>query len=392
MSIIYLDHAATTPVLPEVTEAMLPYYKERYGNPSGIYQFAQHRKKEIENVRKILAESINAAPHEIYYTSGGTEADNWALKCSYFMGSPGKTHMITTKIEHHAVLNTCKELENRGTKVTYLNVDENGRISLKELEKAIDSGTVLVSVMFANNEVGTIEPIKEAGYLCKKHGVLFHTDAVQAYGHIPIDVEKMNIDMLSVSAHKFNGPKGIGFLYIREGIALPSYIHGGGQESGKRAGTENVAGIIGMGKAAEISQKRMEEDNRKLLHLREHLIHRFLREIPYCRINGDRKNRLPGNCNVSFQFIDGGSLLILLDTAGICASAGSACSSGEGASSHVLSAMGIPEEIARGTIRFSIGAQNTLEEIDEAADYVRENVKKLRETSAEYEDYQNKYV
>lgn len=386
MSIIYLDHAATTPVLPEVAEAMLPYYKERYANPSGIYEFARHRKKEIENVREIIAGSLGAKPDEIYFTSGGSESDNWALKATAAIRKQKRCHIITTKIEHHAILHSCSALEKQGIKITWLNVDERGRISLEELEKSIGPDTALISVMFANNEVGTIQPIKKIGYLAKKHNVLFHTDAVQAYAHLPIHVKEMGIDMLSASAHKFNGPKGVGFLYVREGILLPSYIHGGGQEAGRRAGTENVAGIIGMGKAVELSLKNQKEQEKKIRQMRDHMIERLLKEVPYSRLNGDRTNRLSGNCNISFQFIEGSSLLILLDTQGICASAGSACSTGSSSPSHVLKAMGIPDAIAHGTVRFTLGPQNTMEEIDHAVDCVKAGIKKLRETSAEYED------
>lgn len=390
MAVIYLDNAATTPVWPEVVDAMLPYYRENYGNPSGIYGFAEKRKEDISNSRKRIASSIGARDKEIYFTSGGTESDNWALQSAVLMVKGKKRHIITTEIEHHAILNTCLSLEKQGVEITYLKVDENGMVSPEEVERAIRPYTCLVSVMFANNEVGTIQPIEKIGRITKKYHVPFHTDAVQAYGHIPINVKTMNIDMLSASGHKFNGPKGIGFLYINKEINLPPFLYGGHQENGKRAGTENVAGIIGIGKAAEMAENMQGKDKERIRKMRDHLIDRILTEIPYSRVNGSRKHRLPGNCNFSFQFIEGTSLLILLDTDGICASAGSACSSGETSPSHVLSAMGVPNEIARGTLRLTIGYQNTMEEMDYAVECIKKHVKKLREGSPEFEDYQNK--
>lgn len=390
MSVIYLDNAATTPVWPEVIEAMLPYYKENYGNPSGIYEFAAERKKEIQRARKTIADSLGAEEQEIYFTSGGTESDNWALQSAITMSDQRKKHMITSKIEHHAILNTCRSLEKQGIEVTYLNVDENGLVSPEQLEKAIRPDTCLVSVMYANNEVGTIEPIEKIGYITKKHHVLFHTDAVQAYGHVPIHVKASGIDLLSASGHKLNGPKGIGFLYVRKEVDLPTFLHGGHQELGKRAGTENVAGIIGLGKAAEMAEHMQEQKEAKVTAMRDYLINRILKEIPYVRVNGSIRNRLPGNCNFSFQFVEGSSLLILLDTDGICASAGSACSSGQTAPSHVLSAMGVPDEIARGTLRLTIGYQNTMEEMDYTVECIKKHIKKLRAGSPEFEDYQNK--
>lgn len=390
MSVIYLDNAATTPVWPEVVDAMLPYYRENYGNPSGVYEFAMKRKKDIEKARKIIAASLGAVEEEIYFTSGGTESDNWALQSVVSMFSGEKKHIITTQIEHHAILNTCKELEEKGVEVTYLKVDENGMVLPTEVEKALRPETCLVSVMFANNEVGTIQPIEKIGQITKKYKVLFHTDAVQAYGHISIDVRKYGIDLLSASGHKLNGPKGIGFLYVSKNVNIPPLLFGGHQEDGKRAGTENVAGIIGLGKAAEMAANMQSKKEEKVRKLRDHLMNRILTEIPYSRVNGSRKSRLPGNCNFSFQFIEGASLLILLDTDGICASAGSACSSGQTTPSHVLSAMGVPDEIARGTLRLTLGYQNTMEEIDYTVECIKKHIRKLRESSPEYEDYLNK--
>lgn len=390
MSVIYLDNAATTPVWPEVVDAMLPYYRENYGNPSGIYEFAAKRKKDIQSARKKIADSLGADEKEIFFTSGGTESDNWALQSAVIMACSEKKHIITTQIEHHAILNTCLFLEKQGVEVTRLKVDENGMVSPEELEKAIRPNTCLVSIMYANNEVGTIQPIKQISHITKKYHVLFHTDAVQAYGHVPINVKTSGIDMLSASGHKLNGPKGIGFLYVSKDIELPPFLHGGHQEAGKRAGTENVAGIIGLGKAAGMAEEMRGKKEKKVKAMRDYLMDRIMTEIPYVRVNGSIKNRLPGNCNFSFQFIEGSSLLILLDTDGICASAGSACSSGQTAPSHVLSAMGVPDDIASGTLRLTIGYQNTMEEIDYTVECIKKHVRMLRAGSPEYEDYQNK--
>ena len=387
---IYLDNAATTPVWPEVVDAMLPYYRENYGNPSGIYEFATKRKNDIKSARKRIASSLGAEEEEIYFTSGGTESDNWALQSIVSMSKTDKKHMITTKMEHHAILNTCMDMEKQGISVTYLKVDENGMVAPEEVEKAIRPYTCLISIMYANNEIGTIQPIDKIGHITKKYHIPFHTDAVQAYGHIPIKVKQLGIDMLSASGHKINGPKGIGFLYINKAIDLPPFLHGGHQEGGKRAGTENVAGIIGLGKAAEMAENMMNKKEKKIKTMRDYLMNRIMTEIPYVRINGSRKNRLPGNCNFSFQFIEGSTLLIMLDMDGICASAGSACSSGQTSPSHVLSAMGIPDEISRGTLRLTIGYQNTMEEMDYTVECIKKHVKKLRESSADFEDYQNK--
>lgn len=338
--LIYLDNAATTKTSEEVVAAMLPYFTEYYGNPSSVYEFASESKKAVSNARRTIAETLGAQENEIYFTAGGSEADNWALKATAEAYQSKGKHIITTKIEHHAILHTAEYLEKRGFEITYIGVDENGVVKVDELEKAIRPDTILISVMFANNEIGTIQPIKEIGEIAKKHGVLFHTDAVQAYGQLPINVDELHIDMLSSSGHKLNGPKGIGFLYIRKGVKIRSFVHGGAQERKRRAGTENVPGIVGYGKAAEIAAKTMKERTAKEIELRDHLIDRVLAEVPYTRLNGHRTNRLPNNANFSFQFVEGESLLILLDNNGICASSGSACTSGSLDPSHVLLAIG----------------------------------------------------
>ena len=339
---IYMDNAATTKTAPEVLEAMLPYFTEYYGNPSSIYEFAQKSKEAENRARAEIASVLGAKENEIYFTAGGTEADNWALKAAFEAYKDKGKHIITTKIEHHAVLHTCQYLEKQGARVTYLDVDENGLVRLEDLEKAIEPDTILISVMFANNEIGTIEPIKEIGLLAREHGILFHTDAVQAFGQVPISVDELNIDMLSSSAHKLNGPKGIGFLYIRKGVKIRSFIHGGAQERKRRAGTENVPGIVGYGCAARRAVQTMKERTEKEIQVRDHLISRITREVPYCRLNGDPVKRLPNNVNISFEFIEGESLLIMLDGYGICASSGSACTSGSLDPSHVLLAIGLP--------------------------------------------------
>ncbi|MBS4933737.1 MAG: cysteine desulfurase NifS, partial [Clostridiales bacterium] len=363
--VIYLDHAATTPARPEVVEAMLPYFTEKFGNPSSVYSFASDNKNVITDVREQIANTLGAKTEEIYFTAGGSESDNWALKATAEAYENKGKHIITTKIEHHAVLHTAEYLEKqRGFEVTYLDVDENGFVRLDDLKAAIRPDTILISIMFANNEIGTIEPIKEIGAIAKEHGILFHTDAVQAYGQIPINVDECNIDMLSASGHKLNGPKGIGFLYIRKGVKIRSFIHGGAQERKRRAGTANVTGIVGLGKAVEIAFATMEERTKKEIELRDHLINRILTEIPYTRLNGDCVNRLPNNVNISFQFIEGESLLIMLDMNGICGSSGSACTSGSLDPSHVLLAIGLPHEIAHGSLRLTLGDENTMEEID----------------------------
>ena len=389
--VIYLDHAATTPARPEVVEAMLPYFTENFGNPSSVYSFAASNKTVIAEVRERIANTLGAKAEEIYFTAGGSESDNWALKATAeAYGNKGK-HIITTKIEHHAILHTAEYLEKqRGFEVTYLDVDENGFVRLEDLKAAIRPDTILISIMFANNEIGTIEPIKEIGEIAKEHGILFHTDAVQAYGQIPIDVEECHIDMLSASGHKLNGPKGIGFLYIRKGVKIRSFVHGGAQERKRRAGTENVTGIVGLGKAVEIAFDTMEERTKKETELRDHLIDRILSEIPYARLNGDRTKRLPNNTNISFQFIEGESLLIMLDMNGICGSSGSACTSGSLDPSHVLLAIGLPHEIAHGSLRLTLGYENTMEEMDYVVDKLKEIVSRLRSMSPLYEDFVKK--
>ena len=377
--LIYLDNAATTKTSEEVVAAMLPYFTEYYGNPSSVYEFASESKKAVSNARRTIAETLGAQENEIYFTAGGSEADNWALKATAEVYQSKGKHIITTKIEHHAILHTAEYLEKRGFEITYIGVDENGVVKVDELEKAIRPDTILISVMFANNEIGTIQPIKEIGEIAKKHGVLFHTDAVQAYGQLPINVDELHIDMLSSSGHKLNGPKGIGFLYIRKGVKIRSFVHGGAQERKRRAGTENVPGIVGYGKAAEIAAKTMKERTAKEIELRDHLIDRVLAEVPYTRLNGHRTNRLPNNANFSFQFVEGESLLILLDNNGICASSGSACTSGSLDPSHVLLAIGLPHEIAHGSLRLTLSAETTMEDIDFVVDCIKQIIERLHE-------------
>lgn len=388
--LIYLDHAATTAVHPDVLKEMLPYFTDKFGNPSSVYGFAANNKNKLTEARETIAGALGAKPEEIYFTAGGSESDNWALKCTAEAYGVHGGHVITTKIEHHAILHTCKYLQNRGYDVTYLDVDENGLVDLNTLEAAIRPDTFLISIMFANNEIGTIEPIKEIGEIAHRHGILFHTDAVQAFGQIPIHVDGMNIDMLSASGHKFNGPKGIGFLYIKKGLKLKSFIHGGQQERGRRAGTENVPGIVGIAKACEIAMAEMEERMKKETELRDYLIERILKEIPYTRLNGHSKKRLPNNVNISFQFVEGESILIMLDMAGICASSGSACTSGSVDPSHVLLAIGLPQEIAHGSLRLTIGYENTKEEMDTVVDNLKRIITNLRNMSPLYEDYVKK--
>ena len=388
--LIYLDNAATTKTSEEVVAAMLPYFTEYYGNPSSVYEFASESKKAVSNARRTIAETLGAQENEIYFTAGGSEADNWALKATAEAYQSKGKHIITTKIEHHAILHTAEYLEKRGFEITYIGVDENGVVKVDELEKAIRPDTILISVMFANNEIGTIQPIKEIGEIAKKHGVLFHTDAVQAYGQLPINVDELHIDMLSSSGHKLNGPKGIGFLYIRKGVKIRSFVHGGAQERKRRAGTENVPGIVGYGKAAEIAAKTMKERTAKEIELRDHLIDRVLAEVPYTRLNGHRTNRLPNNANFSFQFVEGESLLILLDNNGICASSGSACTSGSLDPSHVLMAIGLPHEIAHGSLRLTLSAETTMEDIDFVVDCIKQIIERLRSMSPLYEDFVKK--
>lgn len=384
---IYLDNAATTKTAPEVVEAMLPYFTENYGNPSSIYSLGSTSKKAVNQARSNIAESIGAKMEEIYFTAGGSEADNWALKATAEAYVSKGRHIITSKIEHHAILHTCEYLEKKGFEITYLDVDETGMVSTEALEAAIRPDTILISIMFANNEVGTIEPVAQIGAIAKKHGVLFHTDAVQAFGQLPICVDEMNIDMLSASAHKLNGPKGIGFLYIRTGVKIRSFVHGGAQERSRRAGTENVTGIVGFGAAVARAIRIMEEKTAKEKELRDYLIEKIEQEIPYCRLNGHRQNRLPNNVNISFFFIEGESLLIMLDMKGICASSGSACTSGSLDPSHVLLALGLKHEEAHGSLRLTLSEENTKEEMDIVVETVRGIVERLRNMSPLYEDF-----
>jgi cysteine desulfurase len=387
---IYLDNAATTKTSKEVVDAMLPYFTEDYGNPSSIYEIGQRSKEAITKAREQIAQVIGAKTEEIYFTAGGSESDNWALKAAFEAYSGKGNHIITTKIEHHAILHTCEYLEKQGARITYLDVDENGLVDLEELQKAICPETILISVMFANNEIGTIEPVKEIGMIAKEHGVLFHTDAVQAFGQVPIDVNEMNIDMLSSSAHKINGPKGIGFLYIRKGVKIRSFVHGGAQERKRRAGTENVPGIVGYGVAAKRAAESMEERTKKERELRDYLIERVLKEVPYVKLNGDPVKRLPNNMNFSFRFIEGESLLIMLDMKGIAGSSGSACTSGSLDPSHVLLAIGLPHEIAHGSLRLTLGEDITKEDLDYTLEQIKEIVGRLRELSPLYEDFVRK--
>ncbi len=385
--LIYLDNAATTAVKPEVFEAMKPYFLENYSNPNSVYTFAQQGKKALDEAREAIAALIGAKANEIYFTGGGSESDNWAVKgIAEASASKGK-HMITTKIEHHALLHTCEYLEKKGCEVTYLDVDEYGMVRLDELEQAIRPDTVLISIMFANNEIGTVEPVREIGAIAKKHGIPFHTDAVQAFGHLPLNVDEMNIDMLSASAHKFHGPKGVGFLYIRNGVKPATLIHGGAQERARRAGTSNVPGIVGMAEAARLAVRDMEENSRKISEIRNHLIERVLNEIPFSRLNGHREQRLANNVNFCFRFIEGESLLIMLDQKVIGASSGSACTSGSLDPSHVLLAIGLPHEIAHGSLRLSLSEKNTMEEADYVADCLKTIVERLRSMSPLYEDF-----
>lgn len=381
---IYLDHAATTAVHPDVLREMEPYFGELYANPSGVYEFSDDVKEILQRVRQRIADSIGAESEEIYFTSGGTESDNWALVgIAEGMKDKGR-HIITSCIEHHAILRTCEYLETRGYEVTYLPVDGEGRVSIEELERAIRPDTILISIMFANNEIGTVEPVQEISAVARRNGILFHTDAVQAYLHERINVRQMGIDLLSASSHKFQGPKGVGFLYVRSGINLPSFLHGGSQERRKRAGTENVAGIVGMGKAVSIGEREYQKNHEKLRSLQGYLFRRLETEIPFCKINGSREQRLDGNVNVSFRYLEGESLIILLDMEGICVSGGSACAASEHSVSHVLQGIGLAPEYSAGTIRISLGAENTIEEMEYVVDKIKELARQLREFSDEY--------
>ena len=385
--LIYLDNAATTKTAPEVVEAMLPYFTEDYGNPSSVYGFAAKNKSAVDEQREVIAEALGADAREIYFTAGGSEADNWALKAAAEAYESKGRHIITTKIEHHAILHTAEYLESRGFEVTYLDVDENGVVRLDDLRAAIRPDTILISVMYANNEIGTLEPVVEIGKLAHENGILFHTDAVQAFGQIPVNVDACHIDLLSSSGHKLNGPKGIGFLYIRKGVKIRSFVHGGAQERKRRAGTENVPGIVGLGTAVKRAVRTMEERTEKERELRDYLIGRVLAEIPYCRLNGHGTERLPNNANFSFRFIEGESLLIRLDMKGICGSSGSACTSGSLDPSHVLLAIGLPHETAHGSLRLTLGEDTTREDLDYVIDSLKEIVAGLREMSPLYEDY-----
>jgi len=385
--VIYFDNAATTKVRSEVIDVMVKYFSDDYGNPSSIYKIAQTNKAVVEKAREQVAKAINAERNEIYFTAGGSESDNWAIKGIADSYSEKGKHIITLSIEHHAVLHTCEYLQSKGFDVTYLPVNEVGIVEIEELKKAIRKDTILISIMFANNEIGTIQPIKEIGNIAKEKGIIFHTDAVQAVGHIPINVKEMNIDLLSLSAHKFYGPKGIGALYIKKGIKIKPLIHGGAQERNRRAGTENVPGIVGMGKAIELVTNEMENEMKRLTYLRDKLIDGILNSIPNSRLNGDRKKRLPGNVNISFEFIEGESILLMLDMKGICASSGSACTSGSLDPSHVLLSIGLPHEKAHGSLRLTLGMFNTEEDVDYIVKELPPIVSRLRDMSPLYEEY-----
>ncbi len=385
--IIYLDNAATTQTDISVVKEMTPYFNEKFGNPSSIYDYAGISKEAIDKSRKTIADIIGAAPEEIFFTSGGSEADNWAIKgAAITLYKKGK-HIITSVIEHHAVINSCKFLESLGYDITYVGTDEFGKVKVKDIRKALRKDTVLISVMAVNNEIGTIQPLKEIGIIARQAGILFHIDAVQAFGHIKLNVNELNADMISVSAHKFKGPKGVGFLYIRKGVDLQPLIHGGSQEMGVRAGTENVAGIVGMSKAAELAYKDLDRKEEYIRGLRDYFVNRVLTEIPYSRLNGHPRERISNNANFSFQFIDGGSMLIMLGMKGICASGGSACNSASAEVSHVLQSIGLTPEIAGGTVRFTFSEENSKEEADFVVDELKDIVKKLRDISPSYQEY-----
>ena len=383
----YLDNAATTRPFDEVTERMAKVMRTDFGNPSSLHKIGVQAERYVREAADAIAATLKGGRKNIIFTSGGTESNNMAIIGGCMARRRRGKHIITTKIEHHAVLHTCQYLEKKGYEVTYLDVDEDGMVRPEQLEQAVRPDTILISIMFANNEIGTIEPVREIGAIAKKHGVLFHTDAVQAFGHVPIQVDELNIDLLSASAHKFHGPKGIGFLYIRNSVKLGAYMHGGAQERSRRAGTSNVPGIVGMAKAAQLAAAHMEENAGKIGAVRDHLIERVLREIPYSRLNGHRQQRLPNNANFCFRFIEGESLLIMLDQKGICASSGSACTSGSLDPSHVLLAIGLPHEIAHGSLRLTLSEETTIEDADVAADSLKEIVERLRSMSPLYEDF-----
>ena len=385
---VYADNAATTKLSPAVLEAMMPYLTEEYGNPSSLYRFGNHAKRAIEQARKEVADVLGAEPFEILFTGGGTEADNWVKEIMRSLKARGKNHFITSAVEHHALLHSAQRLQKEGFEVTFIPVDREGRIDPEQVRAAIRPETGLVSIMFANNEIGTIYPIQEIGAICRQAGVLFHTDAVQAAGHLPINVKEMNIDLLSLSAHKFHGPKGVGAFYCRRGIPLPSLIDGGAQERGKRAGTENVAGIVGLGAALRLANEEMPETSARVSAMRDRLIDGILQTVPMCRLNGPRHNRLPGNCNISFLGIEGESLLLRLDLAGIAASSGSACASSSLDPSHVLLAIGLPHEVAHGSVRLSLSDYNTEEDVDYILETLPEIVSTLRSMSPLWEQIQ----
>lgn len=391
MKTTYMDYSATTYVKPEVLDAMMPFFTEKFGNPSSFYGISRETKMAVDNARAQVAKAINCDPNEVYFTGGGSEADNWAIKGIATAHMKKGNHIITTKIEHHAVLHTCEFLEKFGFEVTYLDVNEEGFIDLKQLESAITDKTILVSIMFANNEIGTIQPIKEIGAICREKKVLFHTDAVQAICSVPVDVKEMNIDLLSLAGHKLYGPKGIGALYIRKGVRIDNLIHGGGQERGRRAGTENIPGVVGLGKAIEIATENIEENRARLTVLRDKLIDGVLERIPYARLNGPRGDkRLPGNSNISFEFIEGESILLSLDFEGICASSGSACTSGSLDPSHVLLAIGLPHEKAHGSLRTTLGAASTEEDVEKLLNELPPIIERLRNMSPLWYDFKRK--
>ena len=388
MDRIYMDNAATTAICPEALAAMLPCFAEHFGNASSIHATGRDARKQLEDARRKVADTLGAKPAEIYFTSGGSESDNWAIKGAAFGNRRKGNHIITSSIEHHAVLHTCQWLEKQGFEVTYLPVDEYGMVNPRDVEAAITDQTILISIMAANNEIGTIQPIAEIGKIAREHKIIFHCDAVQAVGAIPVDVDAWHVDMLSLSGHKFHGPKGVGALYIRTGTKVEQFMHGGAQERGRRATTENVPGVVGMAAALEKAAENLEENGMRLIYLRDKLIHGILDTIPYTRLNGHSLNRLPGNVNVSIQFVEGEALLLRLDLAGIAASSGSACTSGSLDPSHVLLAIGLPHEVAHGSLRLSLTDTNTEEEVDEVLRVLPDIVKKLRAMSPMYDDFQ----
>lgn len=383
----YFDNAATTRTDDEVLKEMLPYFSQSYGNPSSIYKIGRENRKAVEKAREKVAKAINVEPNEIYFTAGGSESDNTAIRGIAYAYKQRGNHIITSKIEHPAVLETCKQLEKEGFEVSYIGVDEKGIVNLEELKNSIKETTTLITIMFANNEIGTIEPIKEIGKIAKENNIIFHTDAVQAVGSVKIDVKEMNIDSLSLSGHKFYGPKGIGALYVKKSVRFQKFVNGGHQEKNKRAGTENVPGIVGLGKAIEVAYSNLEEHNKKIKELRDYYVEEVKKRIPYIKINGDMENRLPGNSNISFRFIEGEGLLLNLDLKGICASSGSACTSGSLDPSHVLLAIGLPHEIAHGSLRITIGKYNTKEEVDYLLNNLEEIVSRLRNMSPLWEEF-----